>query len=163
MNKKTTKYEVKLTAQEEAYLLHLISQGKPSARKATRARILLKAHQGFKDEQIAQALDVSTASISRTRQKYVEADLDRAINAKAHAARPKKFNGKQEAILIATACSEVPVGHDHWTIRMLADRAVELELVESVAPETIRQVLKKTNSNLGARNNGVSRRSAQPS
>jgi transposase len=163
MNKKTTKYEVQLKAQEEAYLLHLISQGKPSARKATRARILLKAHQGFKDEQIAQALDVSTATVSRTRQKYVEADLDRAINDKAHAARPKKFDGKQEAIIIATACSKVPDGHDHWTIRMLADKAVELELVESVAPETIRQVLKKTNSNPGARNNGVSRRSAQHS
>jgi transposase len=163
MNKKTTKYEVKLKAEEEGYLLHLISQGKPSARKVTRARILLKAHQGQKDEYIATALEVSTATVSRTRQKYVEVDLDRAINDQAHAARPKKFNGKQEALIIATACSEVPDGHDHWTVRMLADRAVELELAESVAPETIRQVLKKTISNPGARNNGVSRRSGQPS
>lgn len=161
MNKKTTKYEVKLSAQEEAYLLHLISQGKPSARKVTRARILLKAHQGFKDETIAQALDVSTATVSRTRQKYVEADLDRAISDKAHAARPKKFNGQQEAIIIATACSEVPDGHDHWTVRMLTDKTIELGLVESVAPETVRQVLKKMNSNPGARSNGVSRPSAQ--
>src|SRR5947209_15917356 len=117
MNKKTTKYGVALKTHEEAFLRHLISQGKPSARKATRARILLKAHEGFKDEQIAQALNVSTATVSRTRQKYVEADLDTAINHKLPAVtRAKKFDGKQEAIIIATACSEVPDGHDHWTL-----------------------------------------------
>jgi transposase len=159
MNKKTTKYVVELKTHEEAFLHHLISQGKPSARKATRARILLKANEGFKDEQIAQALDVSTATVSRTRQKYVESDLDTAISDKAHAARPKKIEGQQEAIIIATACSEVPDGHDHWTVRMLADRAVELGFVESVSPETIRKVLKKTNLSPGASNNGVSRQS----
>lgn len=163
MNKKTTKHLVALKTSEEAFLHHLISQGKPSARKATRARILLKAHQGFKDEQIAQALDVSTATVSRTRQKYAEADLDTAINDKAHAARPKKFAGHQEAIIIATACSEVPAGHDHWTVRMLADKAVELGFVESVSPQTIRQVLKKTNLSPGAKNNGASQRSGRPS
>jgi transposase len=163
MNKKTTKYEVALKTHEEAFLLYLISQGKPSARKTTRARILLKASEGFKDEQIAQALNVSTATISRIRQKYVEADLDTALNNKAHAARPKKFDGKQEAIIIATACSEVPDGHEHWTVRMLADKVVELGFVESVSPETIRQVLKKMNSNPGVKNNGASRRSERPS
>lgn len=159
MNKKTTKYVVELKTHEEAFLHHLISQGKPSARKATRARILLKASEGFKDEQIAQALDVSTATVSRIRQKYVESDLDTAINVKAHAARPKKFEGQQEALIIATACSEVPDGHDHWTVRMLADKVVELGFVESVSPETIRKVLKKTNLSPGARSNGASRRS----
>ncbi len=144
MNKKTTKYQVQLKADEEASLLHLISQGKPSARKTTRARILLKAHEGFKDEQIAQALNISTATVSRTRQKYVEAGLDPAINHKLSAApRAKKFDGKQEALIIATACSDVPDGHDHWTLRMLAARTVELKMVESVSPETIRKVLKK--------------------
>ena len=145
MNKKTTKYQVQFKADEEAFLLHLISQGKPSARKATRARILLKAHEGFKDEKIAQALNISTATVSRTRQKYVEFGLDTAIKHKLPGtARAKKFDGKQEALIIATACSEVPDGHDHWTLRMLADKTVELKMVESVSPETIRQVLKKT-------------------
>ncbi len=145
MNKKTTKYQVQLKADEEASLLHLISQGKPSARKTTRARILLKAHEGFKDELIAQALNVCTATVSRTRQKYVEAGFDTAINHKLPlVARAKKFDGQQQALIIATACSEVPAGHDHWTLRMLADKTVELKMVESVSPETIRQVLKKT-------------------
>lgn len=163
MNKKTTKYVVELKSHEEAFLHHLISQGKPSARKATRARILLKANEGFKDEEIAQMLDVSTATTSRTRQKYVESDLDTVINDKAHAARPKKFEGQQEAVIIATACSEVPDGHEHWTMRMLADKAVELGFVQSVSPETIRKVLKKTNLNPGVSNNGAFQRSGPPS
>lgn len=163
MNKKTTKYQVQLKADEEASLLHLISQGKPSARKATRARILLKAHEGFKDEKIAQALNVSTATVSRTRQKYVEAGLNTAINHKLPAAaRAKKFDGKQEALIIATACSEVPDGHDHWTLRMLADKTVELKMVESVSPETIRQVLKKTTWNPGVKICGAFQRWERP-
>jgi transposase len=162
MNKKTTKHQVSLKAEDQAYLLDLIRQGKPSARKVTRARILLKANEGWKDELIAQALNISTATVSRTRQKYAETGLETALKDKAHAARPRKFDGKQEAIIIATACSEVPEGHAHWTVRMLADRVVELGLVESVSPETIRQVLKKTNLSPGVKSNGVCRQSGQP-
>ncbi len=155
MEKKTTKHKVQLSAEEQVYLSHLISQGKAPARKIARAHILLKAHENWKDEQIAEAFNVSTATISRTRQKYAEHDLDTALNNKAHAARPKKFDGKQEALIIATACSEVPDGHDHWTVRMLAAKVVELGLVESVSPETIRQVLKKMNLSPGKKSSGA--------
>ncbi len=164
MNKKTTKYQVQLQAAEEASLLNLIGQGQSAARKNTRARILLKANEGFKDEQIARALNVSSATVSRTRQKYVEAGLETAINHKPPAAtKPKKFDGQQQAFIIATACSEVPDGKHHWTLRMLAAKAVELEMVESVSPETIRHILKKTNSNPGVKRCGVFPRSEQPS
>ena len=164
MNKKTTKYQVQLTAAEEATLLNLISQGQPAARKNTRARILLKANEGFKDEQIAQALNVSTATVSRTRHKYVETGLEAAINHKPPAAtKPTKFDGPQQAFIIATACSAVPDGKHHWTLRMLAAKTIELEMVESVSPETIRHILKKTNSNPGAKRCGVFPQSERPS
>ena len=155
MNKKTTKYTVQLSDEERTQLLHLISQGKPSARKVTRARILLKAHEKWNDEQIAKAFEVSTATVSRTRQKYVEAGLLRALNNLPHAARPRKFTGQQQATIIATACSQAPDGHDHWTIRLLADKVVELGLADKVAPETVRAVLKKTHLNPGRKSNGV--------
>ena len=144
MNKKTTKYQVQLPSGEQEQLLQMLRQGKPKAREATRARILLEAHEGYKDEEIAQAFDVSTATISRTRQRYVEAGLEVAIKDKPIPGRPNKFEGRAEAHLVAVACTPAPDGHDHWTVRLLANKAVELGFVESVSPETIRQLLKKT-------------------
>ncbi len=145
MIKKTTKYVVQLCSEEQEQLHQMIRQGKPLAREATRARILLKAHEGYKDEEIAEALAVSTATVSRTRQHYVERGLLGAIKDKPIPGRRNKFDGRQQAHLVAVACSEAPVGHDHWTVRLLADKAIELGFVESVSPETIRQLLKKTN------------------
>lgn len=144
MIKKTTKYEVNLLAHEQEDLLQMIRQGKPKAREATRARILLKANEGYKDEEIALALDISTATVSRTRQRYVEAGLEAAVKDKPLPGRPNKFDGRQQAHLIALACTDAPDGHDHWTVRLLADKAVELGFVQSVSPETLRQLLKKT-------------------
>lgn len=143
MIKKTTKYEVNLLAHEQEDLLQMIRQGKPKAREATRARILLKANEGYKDEEIALALDISTATVSRTRQRYVEAGLEAAVKDKPLPGRPNKFDGRQQAHLIALACTDAPDGHDHWTVRLLADKAVELGFVQSVSPETLRQLLKK--------------------
>lgn len=122
----------------------MLRQGKPKAREATRARILLKANEGYKDEEIALALDVSTATVSRTRQRYVEAGLEAAVKDKPLPGRPNKFDGRQQAHLVAVACTPAPEGHEHWTVRLLADKAIELGFVERVSPETIRQLLKKT-------------------
>jgi transposase len=115
----------------------------------------LKADEGLNDAEIAKALHSTLPTVQRVRQRYAEEGLTRALKAKPHAARAKKFDGSQEAIIIATACSPVPAGHGHWTMRMLADKAVELELAESVSPETIRTVLKKAKLSPGSTSNGA--------
>ena len=117
---------------------------------------MLKADEGLTDEEIAAALHTTTPTVQRVRQRYVEGGLSRALKVKPHAARARKFDGHQEALIIATACSPIPDGKGHWTVRMLADKAVELELAESVSPETIRQVLKKARLNPGNTTNGAS-------
>ena len=152
MNKK---YLIELPQTEREYLLEFIAQGQAKAREFTRAHILLKADQGLSDEEIATDLHSTTPTVQRVRQRYVEGGLTRALKVKPHPARAKKFDGHQEAIIIATACSPIPDGKGHWTVRMLADKAVELELVESVSPETIRQVLKKASLNPGNTTSGA--------
>ena len=125
--------------------------------KLARARILLKADDGWKDEQIVQAPDVSRPTVERTRKRFVQEGFEVALNG-----RPRqriyehKLDGKAEAHLIALACSEPPEGHARWTLRLLAERFVQLEQVEvdSVSYETVRRVLKKVRSNPGSRNNG---------
>ncbi len=149
------KYNVQLPATDREYLLDFIAQGQARAREFTRAHILLQADQGLTDQEIATALHSTTPTVQRVRQRYVEEGLTRALKVKPHPARAHKFDGHQEAIIIATACSPIPDGHGHWTVRMLAAKAVELELVESVSPETIRQVLKKANLSPGSINSGA--------
>jgi transposase len=151
------KYIVDLTAEERTTLEHLVQRGKSSARKLTRARILLQADEGLTDEEIASALTVSIATIERTRQRFVEANLA-ALNELPRPGGQRKLNGKQEAHLIAVACTPAPNGQDHWTLQLLADKAVELGFVESLARETVRQVLKKTLSSRGCTSSGVCRR-----
>ena len=152
MNKK---YTIQLPDTDREFLLEFIAQGKARAREFTRAHILLKADEGLNDEEIAKSLHSTLPTVQRVRQRYAEDGLTRALKAKPHAARPKKFDGPQEAIIIATACSPVPDGHGHWTMRMLADKTVELELTESVSPETIRSVLKKAKLNPGNISSGA--------
>ena len=143
--KQIAKYEVQLPSTEREQLLDYLKSGKHSARKITRIHILLKASEGWQDEQIAQTFQTSTATVSRTRQRYAQAGLEAALNDKPIPGRPNKFDGRQAAHLIAVACSEAPASHDHWTVRLLAAKAVELGFTEKVSPETIRQLLKKTN------------------
>src|SRR3954468_5356333 len=152
------KYIIELPATEREYLLEFIAQGQARAREFTRAHILLKADEGLTDEAIATALHTTTPTVQRVRQRYVEGGLTRALKVKPHPARARKFDGHQEAIIIATACSPIPDGKGHWTVRMLADKAVELELAESVSPETIRAVLKKAKLNPGNTSNGASQK-----
>ena len=138
------------------YLTELISSGTDSARKLTHARILLKADIGelgpaYTDKQIKEAVEVSISTIERTRKTFALEGLKAALTAKKRSdtSRPQKFDGEKEAHLIALACSEAPEGHARWTLRLLADKMVELKHFSSISHESIRQVLKKTNLDLG--------------
>jgi transposase len=151
----TKKYVVDLTDEEREHLLDLISKGKPAARKVTRARILLKADEGLKDAEIVKALNTSRPTVERIRKRLVEGGLERALHDDRRRVYRRKLEGREEAHLIALACSEAPEGHVRWTLRMLADRLVELGIVEAVSHETVRQALKKTNSNPGKKPSGA--------
>jgi transposase len=149
------KYIVKLSEEEREALRKLMTQGQAPARKVAHARILLKADSGqggpaWSDQEISGALEVGTATIERVRQRFVEEGLQAALRRrKPRRLYPRKLDGEQEAYVIALTCSKAEEGRDHWTLQMLADKLVELELVESIARETVRQVLKKTNSSRG--------------
>ena len=149
------RYRVTLTPEERAELTALLEKGKAAARTLTHARILLKADQSeggpaWTDAAIVAALDVSLSTVSRVREAFVEAGLPTALHRRpASKPRVRKLDGRQEAYLIALACSPVPAGHAHWSMRLLADRMVRLEYVEAVSHETVRQVLKKTSSSPG--------------
>ena len=145
------KYRVTLTADERDHLTALIAAGKAAAQKLAHARILLKADQadggpGWTDDRIADAVEVSTDTVGRVRQRFVEDGLDAALARKPQArpSRERKLDGAAEARLIALACSAPPEGRARWTLKLLADRLVELEVFESVSDETVRRALKKT-------------------
>jgi|SRR5215831_17469793 len=145
------KYLVTLTCEERQRLTALLSAGKASALTLTRARILLKADQAdggaaWEDARIAEALDVGHRTVERVRQRFVERGVDAALARKPQdqPSVPRKLDGRAEAHLIALACSAPPDGRPAWTLKLLAGRLVELEVVESVSYETVRQVLKKT-------------------
>lgn len=150
MNKK---YIVRLCEEERDMLLGLIRVGKAAARKQTRARILLKVDQGesgpgWADGYTAQALEVGVCTIADVRQRFVEGGVESALNRKKQV-RPsklRKLDGAQEARLVAIGCSEAPEGRARWTMCMLADQLVLLEIVDSISPETVRRTLKKTRS-----------------
>ena len=135
-------------------------------RTVKRALSLLKADQGLRDREIADVLLVNAATVARARKRYVEEGLEAAINDRPRPGQERKLDGKQEAhpvsstgqALIAFACSAAPEGHTHWTLQLLADKVVELEFAESISLETVRQILKKTNSSPGRRKSGVSPR-----
>lgn len=154
------KYIVDLNPEEEAQLEAVIRKGKSSARKQTRARILLKAGAGMAVQDIMQALDVSEEMVRRARQRFVEEGLEAALHDKPRPGQKPKLSDRQCAHLIAVACSDAPEGHEHWTLRLLADKVVALGFVESISHETVRSVLKKTSSSHGRANSGACRKSA---
>lgn len=145
------KYIVELTSEERQELLELNRKGNESVRKVRRARILLKADEGWKDKEIMAALDTSSTTVERTRKRFVEGGLEEALNEDPRPGQRRKLDGRGEAHLIALACSEAPVGHSHWTLRLLADKLVELGVVDSISHETVRQTLKKTSLSPGKR------------
>ena len=145
------KYIVTLMDEERAALEKLVNKGKNPAYKVNHARILLLADTnhsegGWFDRDISQALKISVATIERVRQRLVEEGLEIALSRKTpKKQRQRRLDGKQEAHLIALTCSSPPNGQGRWTLRMLAERMVALDYVETVSHETVRQTLKKTN------------------
>jgi transposase len=149
------KYVVRLTEEERAELQGLVRRGKVAAAKRSRAQVLLKADAGLEgsgstDEQVAQSLEASTRSVNRVRKAYVEEGLSAAIERQPRRKQPRrKLDGAAEAHLVAVACSPPPAGQTRWTLRLLSDKLVELQIVESISRECVRQTLKKTISSRG--------------
>ena len=150
------KYKVTLTADERNSLQDLIAAGKAPAQKLAHARILLKADAApggpaWPDARIAEAVEVDVTTIERVRQRFVEQGFDAALDRKERErpARERKLDGRAEAKLIALACSAPPQGRTAWTLQLLAGRLVELRVVDAVSDETVRRVLKKTDSSRG--------------
>jgi len=149
------KYIVTLTKEERQMLQAMLSRGKAAAWKLMRARILLKADESpggpeWSDAQIAEGLEVGRATVERVRKAFVEEGLEAALERR----KPRRqylhaLDGDGEAHLIALACGQAPEGRSRWTLRLLADRMVELEYVEQVSYQTVRRTLKKTNLSLG--------------
>jgi len=148
------KHIVRLTGEEREELIALISQGKAAARKINHARILLKADisesgEGCTDVEISDALGVSISQIERIRKLFVKEGFDAALTRrKLCKTKPRNFDGEDEARLITLACGEAPEGYARWTLRLLADKAVELSFVDSISHETVRQIFKKRNKTL---------------
>ncbi len=143
------RYVIDLSDEERIQLAELTSKGKVSARKLKRAQILLAANEGVPDATIAKAVHVDVATVERTRKRFVEGGLEWALNERPRPGGRPKLDGRQEAYLIALACSTPPAGRQRWTMQLLADRLVKIEVVESISDETVRRVLKKGTSNLG--------------
>jgi transposase len=149
------KYIVTLTDDEQAHLLALTKRGNVSARRLTRAQLLLQADTGWSDEAIAQALHIGTATVERIRKRFVEEGLEAALAERPRPGGQRKLDGKQEAFLIALACSTPPEGRTCWTMQLLAEKLVELRVIAAISDETIRRTLKKTSSSRGRRKRGV--------
>ena len=144
-------YRVTLTDEERAELTGLVSKGKGVVRRITRARILLLADEnhgegGWKDADIARALGVHQRTVERVREKCVMVGIEAALNhTRSQKRREKILDGAAEAQLVQLACSDAPHGHESWTMQMLADKLIELKIVETISRETIRTTLKKMN------------------
>jgi transposase len=142
-------YIIDLTKEERAYLLDFIKSDKKSARKLNKAQILLLADEGKADSQIAKALHTGTATVHRTRQRFVTGNLEGALNERQRPGGQKKLDEKGEAVLETLAHSQPPAGRKRWTLQLLADRLVQLNVVDSISYETVRQEVKKKDLSLG--------------
>jgi transposase len=157
---KEAKYVVRLSPEERQTLEAMVGKRHGAADKLLRARMVLKADvgdagPGWTDQEIADAFEVGSSTVHRLRQRLVEEGLDAALLRKPPSTRrPTKLDGAQEAQLIAIACSQAPAGRARWTLQLLADKLVELKVVDSISDETVRQRLKKTNSSRGCAANG---------
>ena len=144
------KYGVRLAPEQRDRLEHVVRAGKSSARVTTRARILLKTDDGWFAPQVAEALDVALGTVYRIKRRFAEAGLEGVLQDRPQAQRYRKLDDR--------GCRPAPEGHDHWTLRLLAGKVVELGLAPALSHETVRQRLKKTSSSRGRSRNGASQR-----
>ena len=154
------KYRVRLSKEQREELEKLTRGGTISVRKYKRARVLFLADENSKqgqkkDGEIVELVDTSMSTVNRIRRRFVEEGLEAALNEKPRPGKPKTFSGKDRATVIALACSEPPEGRARWTLRLLADKMVELEFVDSISHKTVRDILKKTNLSLTSDDNGA--------
>jgi transposase len=151
-----TKHDIKLTTKERAKLLAIVGKGRNQAVVIRRAHILLKSDEGQTDQAICDQLYISEETVRRTRLRFCEDGLDNALLDKPGRGATKQVNEGQEAHLTALACSEAPKGRARWTLELLAQRLVEDGVIEHIAPETVRLILKKNRLSLGKSKAGVS-------
>ncbi len=142
-------YGVKLKEEDRDELIRYLRRGSSSARSQTRARILLLADEDRDDDEISEALKVSKSTANRIRKRYCEGGLDLALHEKARSGAPLKIDARIDAQLTLLACSEPPDGRSKWTVRLLADKLVEMEVVDSISHMSVHRLLKKTKLNLG--------------
>lgn len=142
------RHKIRLSKKERQQLQEIVQWGEDKARKITRCRILLLADgtKGKTDEEISDALNVCLATVYNVRRRYCREGLEEAIKEKPRSGKPSKFKGKVAAKITAIACSTPPEGHSQWSLRLLADRIVELDIVQSISHQGVRDLLKKTNS-----------------
>ena len=138
------KYLINLSDEDRQMLEQMTRKCSLKARQFKRAMILLKANEGLSDPQIMAALNVSRPCVERIRKRFVADGIERALNEDPRPGQKRKLDGRAEATLIATACTEAPEGHAHWTLRLLADKLVKLQVVDTISFETVRRTLKKT-------------------
>ena len=152
------RYKVTLTKEEHDELLNIIQKGKSKAQKIRNSTILLNCDEGefskkVNNSTIAKVLHISSRTIERIKKLFVEESIEYALNGKPYEiTKPPKIDGDLEAKLVLLACSETPEGYARWSLRLLADKMVELKYIDSISHETIRQVLKKTKLNPGKKN-----------
>lgn len=135
-----------------------VHRGHTSARTRTRAQVLLKLGEGWSEAEVCRAFDVCLNTVKRVRHRFAAGGVEAVLTDQRQERRRQALSGTQQAHLIALACSEAPAGHDHWTLRLLAGKAVELGFVSSISPETIRALLRRTRSSRGSIASGVSPR-----
>ena len=149
-------YSIHLSQEQRDTLEQLTRSGAAPARKIMHAQVLLKTDKGefgprWSDRQIQEAFEVGESTLKRIRQRFLQEGLQAALERKRQPERPhkRKLDGEQEALLVLLACSEAPHGHERWTMSLLRDRMIELQIVQMVSEETVRMTLKKTNSSHG--------------
>ena len=142
-------YSISLKEENQEELSQYLRRGKASVRSPTLTRILLLVDEGRPDKEIAETLRVSKSTVNRMRKRYCESDLDFALHEKARSGAPPKLDGKMEAQLTLLACSESPDGRPKWTLRLLVDKLVEMDIVDSISYMSVQRLLKKMNLNLG--------------
>jgi transposase len=148
------KYIITLTKEERKELITLVNKGKTAGYKIKHANILLKADEGeygpsWTDAQIAEAYNVHETTVRNVRMRFVEKGIEKALNREEQLNRKRKFDGDVEAKLIAVACSKPPEGYSKWSVRLLADKIVEMEILEEVSHTAVHNILKKMNLSLG--------------